>query len=64
MNRESIPLIFALLVPIGLVTFLLLNYFKYDIISFLLGINILYSIIIFPIVLGFIVIIVKFMRPE
>jgi len=64
MNRESLPLICALLIPIAIVAFLLLNYFKYDVISFLLNVNVLYYIIIFPIVLGFVVIIVKFMRPE
>jgi len=64
MNRESLPLICALLIPIALVAFILLNYFEYDVISFLLNVNVLYYIIIFPIVLGFVVIIVKFMRPE
>ena len=64
MNRESLPLICALLIPIALVCFILLNYLKYDVVSFLLNVNVLYYIIIFPIVLGFVVIIVKFMRPE
>ena len=64
MNRESLPLICALLIPIALVLLILINYYEYDIISFFLNINILYYIIIFPIVLGFVVIIVKFCRPE
>jgi len=64
MNRESLPLICALLIPIVLVAFFMLNYFEYDVISFLLNVNVLYYIIIFPIVLGFVVIIVKFMRPN
>ena len=62
MNKESLPLIFALLIPIALVSLILLNYFEYDIISFLLGVNILYYIIIFPIVLGFIVAILKYKK--
>ena len=64
MNRESLPLIGALLIPIGLVSLLLINYFEYDIVTFLLSINILYYIIVFPIVLGFVVIIVKFCRRD
>ena len=64
MNRESLPLICALLIPLALVSFILLSYSKFNIISLLLKINVLYYIIIFPIVLGFVVIIVKFMRPE
>ena len=64
MNRESLPLICALLIPIALVSFILLNYYGYDIILFFRKINILYYIVIFPIVLGFIVIIVKWLRPD
>jgi len=64
MNRESLPLICALLIPIALVSLILLNYYGYDIILFFRKINILYYIVIFPIVLGFIVIIVKWLRPD
>jgi hypothetical protein len=64
MNRESLPLIFALLIPIALVLFIFLNYYEYDVISFLRSINILYYIVIFPIVLGFVVIIVKFCKRD
>jgi len=64
MNRESLPLICALLIPIALVSFILLNYYGYDIILFFRKINILYYIVIFPIVLGFVVIIVKWLRPD
>lgn len=64
MNRESLPLIIALLIPIGLVSLFLLNYYEYDIISFFLGIDIKYYIVIFPIVLGFVVVLVRFMRSD
>jgi len=64
MNRESLPLICGLLIPIVLVSFILLNYYGYDIILFFKKINILYYIIIFPIVLGFVVIIVKWLKPD
>ena len=64
MNRESLPLICAILVPIALVLFIFINYYRYDLISFFRGIKILYYIVIFPIALGFIVIIVKWFRPD
>ena len=64
MNRESLPLICALLIPIALVSLILLNYYGYDIILFFRKINILYYIVVFPIVLGFVVIIVKWLRPD
>ena len=64
MNRESLPLICALLIPIALVSLILLNHYEYDIILFFRKINILYYIVVFPIILGFIVIIVKWLRPD
>ena len=64
MNRESLPLICALLIPIALVSLILLNHYEYDIILFFREINILYYIVVFPIILGFIVIIVKWLRPD
>ena len=64
MNRESLPLICAILIPIALVSFILLNYYEYDVILFFRKIDILYYIFIFPIVLGFTVIIAKWLRPD
>jgi len=63
-NRESLPLICAILIPITLVVFIFINYYRYDLISFFWNINVLYYIVVFPIVLGFIVIIVKWFRPD
>ena len=64
MNRESVPLILGLLIPIGLVLILLLYYYGIDITVFLRKFPLIYYIVIFPFVLGFIVIIVKMMRPD
>ncbi len=63
-NRESLPLIVGLLIPFLLVLIILLYYYGYDITEFLRKLDILYYIIIIPFVLGFIVIIVKVMRPD
>ena len=64
MNRESLPLIFALLIPVALVSLIVLYYYGYDITLFLRKIPILYYIVIIPVALGFIVGIVKWMRPS
>ncbi len=63
-NKESIPLFIALLVPIVLVSLVLLYYYGFDITDFFRKIDLLYYIIIIPFVLGFIVVIIKFMRPD
>jgi len=64
MNRESLPLIFALLIPIALVSIVVLFYYGYDITLFFRKIDLIYYITILPIALGFIVAIVKWMRPD
>ncbi len=68
MNRESVPLVLAILIPLVLVTLMLLYNYGYDITSvireFLIGIPPLYYIVVFPIALGFVVIIVKCVRPD
>lgn len=64
MNKESVPLILALILPILLVSIILLYNSGYDITRYLRQFPIIYYIIIFPIVLGFIVIIVKYIRPD
>jgi hypothetical protein len=63
-NRESLPLIFTMLVPIVLVLIILLYNYGYDITEFFRSLNILYYIVFIPIVLGFIVAVIKFMRPD
>jgi len=64
MNRESLPLCMALIVPIILVSIVLLYYYGYDITLFFRSLDIMYYIIIIPFVLGFIVTIIRFMRPS
>ena len=64
MNRESLPLIVALLLPVALVLIILLSYYGYDITLFLRKFPLIYYIIILPIALGFCVAIVKFVRPD
>jgi hypothetical protein len=64
MNKESLPLIAALLVPFVLVLIVLLYYYGYDITMFLRQFPLIYYIIILPIGLGFVVAVVKFVRPD
>ena len=64
MNRESLPLIIGLLIPVFLVLGIVLYYYGYDLTIFLRKIPVLYCIVIFPIALGFIVGIAKMLRPE
>jgi hypothetical protein len=64
MNRESLPLCMALIVPIILVSIVLLYYYGYDITLFFRSLDIMYYIIIIPFVLGFIVTIIRFMSPS
>jgi len=63
-NKESLPLILALLVPILLVSVVLLYYFGYDITLFLRRIPWIYYVIVSPIALAFTVAIIKYMKPE
>jgi len=64
MNKESLPLIAALLVPFILVLIVILYYYGYDITMFLRQFPLIYYIIILPIGLGFVVAVVKFVRPD
>lgn len=64
MNRESLPLLLTLFVPIILVLIVLLYYYGYDITEFFRKLNILYYIVIIPVALGFTVAIIKYMRPD
>jgi hypothetical protein len=55
MNREALPLIGGLLLPLVIVIFLFLYFSGYDITLYLRNLDIMYYIIILPIGLGFIV---------
>ena len=63
-NKESLPLILVMLIPILLVLVILLYYFGYDVTLFLRRIPWIYYIIVTPIVLGFTVAIIKYMKPD
>jgi len=63
MNRETLPMIFALFVPVILVLIILLYHYGYDITQFFRQIDVIYYLIILPIGLGFIVAITKLVRP-
>jgi hypothetical protein len=63
-NRESLPLIFALMIPFLLILVILLYIYGYDITLFLRQIHWVYYVIILPIILSFTVAIIKYMRPD
>ena len=55
MNREALPFILALSIPIVLVFLILIQIYGYDLTSFFRELDIIYYIIILPLGLGFIV---------
>ena len=63
-NRESLPLILGLLIPIAIVLTIILFYYGIDLTKFFREIPILYYIIIIPIALGLAVGIIKYLRPD
>ena len=66
MNREALPLILAILVPIVLVSLVLLYVYGYeylsDIIVLLRKIDLIYYIIVLPVALGLLVALLKWKR--
>jgi len=66
LNRESLPLILALLIPVGLVLIILFYYYGYgdNLFNFIFGIPLIYYVIIVPIALGFLVAIAKWIRAD
>ena len=64
MNKEALPLIFAILIPIILVSLILLYFYGYDVTLFFRKIDIIYYIIVFPIALGFLVALMKWKKVE
>jgi len=51
-NREAIPLLVGISIPLILLALLVIQKTKYDFISLLSSIDVIYYIIIFPIALG------------
>jgi hypothetical protein len=64
MNREAVPLIIGILLPVLLVAGVVLYLSGYDITIFLKKIDIIYYLVIIPFVLGFLVIIIWFRREK
>jgi len=63
-NKESLPLILSISIPIALVGVILLYIYGYDITSFFRRVHIIYYIVIFPIGLGFLVALMKWKKGE
>jgi hypothetical protein len=64
MNREALPLISAILVPIVLVSLILLYFYGYDFTLYLRKIDVIYYIILFPFVLGLVAAVMKLKKPK
>jgi hypothetical protein len=60
MNKEAGPLIFAILIPIILISIVFLYINGYDLTAYLRKIDIIYYIIVFPIALGLLVAILRY----
>jgi hypothetical protein len=58
MNREAVPLIIGIIIPVLLVAAIVLYISGYDITIILKKINIIYYLVIIPFILGFLVIII------
>lgn len=63
-NRESLPLVVGLILPIFLVVTIMLYFYGYDITEFFRKIDIMYYIIILPVALGFTAGVIKYMKPS
>ncbi len=63
-NRESLPLVVGLILPIFLVITIMLYFYGYDITEFFRKIDIMYYIIILPVALGFTAGVIKYMKPS
>jgi len=64
MNREVVPLIVGILVPIVLVALIVLYLSGYDFTIYLRRINIIYYLLILPFVLGLLAAIIWYRKPQ
>jgi hypothetical protein len=64
MNREAIPLIVGILVPVIIVVLIVLYISGYDITEYLRKIDIIYYIIVLPFGLGLLAAILYFRKPR
>jgi len=64
MNKEAVPLIIGILVPVIFVGLIVLYLQGYDITEYLRNINIIYYLLVLPFGLGLLVIIIWFRKPR
>jgi hypothetical protein len=64
MNREAVPLIVGLLVPVIFVALIILYLSGYDVTEYLRKINIIYYLLVLTFGLGILVIIIWFRKPR
>ncbi|HIG99026.1 MAG TPA: hypothetical protein HA258_00450 [Thermoplasmata archaeon] len=64
MNREAVPLLVGILVPVIVVALIVLYLNGFDITIYLRKINIIYYLILLPFALGLLVIIFWFRKPR
>jgi hypothetical protein len=64
MNREAVPLLVGILIPILVVALIVLYLNGFDITIYLRKINIIYYLILLPFALGLLVIIFWFRKPR
>jgi len=64
MNREALPLIIAILVPIVLASLILLYFYGYDVTLYLRKVNLIYYIIILPFALGLFAALLRLRKPK
>jgi hypothetical protein len=64
MNREAVPLIVGILVPVIFVALIVLYLNGFDVTVYLRKINIIYYLLVLPFGLGLLVIIVWFRKPR
>jgi ABC-type multidrug transport system permease subunit len=64
MNREAVPLIVGILIPVIFVALIVLYLNGFDITEYLRKINIIYYLVILPFGLGLLVIILWFRKPR
>ncbi len=64
MNREAVPLLIGIFIPIVIVALIVLYLMGYDITIYLRKINIIYYLVLLPFGLGLLVIIFWFRKPR
>lgn len=64
MNREALPLILVILIPITLVSLISLYLYGYDFTVYLRKIDLIYYIIILPFALGILAALLKVRKPK